>query len=364
MTGAGRLRVLDDLRGVAITLVVVMHATTAVFGTSRPAGDPFWSSFVFAGGSGVTLFFMLSGFLVGRPFLRAAREGVSVNLVDYGVQRALRILPLYYLVGLIGMLWTGTLNQALNVLTFRAHDLDVGEYSTVWWSLQAEVQFYLALPLLYMVYRSRVGRWLFPLMLVAGVLFFLAFIFGHIPMPSIERAVGLTMSLLGRSPAFVAGMLIAYVYERNAIPRLPALVAWPLLAAAVWLLQCVLQHLLKTWGPFFALHYPPAILLESGAWALILLIALASGRPLLGRASVVLRYLGRISFSLYLLHVPIQYVLLAERERFAPVDDSIFFLLIVMFAILASQLTYSMIERPMLRLKDRLRSTPIAPEIA
>ncbi|CDF81532.1 hypothetical membrane protein [Pseudomonas knackmussii B13] len=363
MSGGPRLRVLDDLRGIAILLVLVMHAVTAVFGTSRPAGAPFWSAFVYAGGSGVTLFFMLSGILVSRPFLRAARDGASINLLDYGVQRALRILPLYYLVGMLGMLWTGTLEQAFNVLTFRANNLDVGEYSTVWWSLQTEVQFYLILPLAFLVYRAIGGRWLFPLLMIVSFAVVLAFIFGRISMSSAERAVNLTMSFLGRSPAFIAGVLIAYLYERGSVPNLPAPVAWPLLIGGVVLLQMVLQHLLDTWGPLFALRYPPAILLEAVAWSFIALVALASGRPLIGRASGFLRYLGRISFSLYLLHIPIQYVLLSERSRLDLKNDHAVLVLILLCSVLASHVTYWMIERPMLRLKNRLRPNPIVPEI-
>lgn len=362
MSWRPRLRVLDDLRGIAILLVVVMHAATAVFGTGRPAGDPFWSAFVYAGGSGVTLFFVLSGILVSRPFLRAARDGVSIDLLEYGAQRALRILPLYYLVGLLGMLWTGTLDQTLNVLTFRANNLDVGEYSTVWWSLQTEVQFYLALPLAFLVYRARGARWLFPLLMVLSFAVVLAFIFGRIPMPSTERAVSLTMSFLGRSPAFIAGVLIAYLHERGAIPNLPAHVAWPLLIGGFVLLQLVLQYLLDTWGPLFALRYPAAILLETSAWLFITLVALASGRPLIGRASGLLRYLGRISFSLYLLHIPIQYLLLAECSRLDVQNDHAVLVLILLCSILASHGTYWMIERPILRLKGRLMPNPIVPE--
>jgi peptidoglycan/LPS O-acetylase OafA/YrhL len=357
-----RLRVLDELRGVAILLVVAMHSVTAVYGTARPGTEPFWSAFVYAGGTGVTLFFLLSGILVSRPFIRAARLGVPVSLFDYGVQRALRILPLYYLVAMFGMYWTGTLDQSLNVMAFMANDLDVGEYSTVWWSLQTEVQFYIALPLFYLCYRAG-GRWLLLIMLFAVCGVFLAFILRQLPTHSIEQAVGLTLSLLGRLPAFLAGIAIAYLYERGAVPSLGVRGAAPLLVAAVALLHMVLQHLLAGWGPLFALRFPASILLEAGAWSFLTLVALAWGRPLLGPASELLRYLGRISFSLYLLHIPVQYLLLANRDS-VPQGDNFLFLLILLCSILISDVTYRLVERPMLRLKDRLRSNPIVPEIA
>lgn len=362
MNQGARLRTLDELRGIAILLVVAMHLVTAVYGTIRPSNEPFWSAFVYAGGTGVTLFFLLSGILVSRPFIRAARLGVPVSLLDYGVQRALRILPLYYLVGLFGMFWTGTLDQLLHVMTFTANDLDVGEYSTVWWSLQTEVQFYIALPLFYFCYRVG-GRSLLLVLLFAACGVFLAFILRQLPTQSIEQALGLTLSLLGRLPAFLAGVAIAYLYERGALPSLSLRVAAPLLIVAVVLLQLVLQHLLDGWGPLFALHFPASILLETAAWSFLALVALAWGRPLLGPASELLRYLGRISFSLYLLHVPAQYLLLANMGGVAQGDHFVF-VLILLCSILVSDVTYRLVERPMLRLKDRLRSNPIAPEIA
>lgn len=359
-----RLRVLDDLRGIAILLVVAMHLADGIFGVERPAGSPIVGTFVYAGGTGVTLFFILSGILVSRPFLRAASRGEPVDGWDYLVQRVLRIVPMFYLVGLFGIAVTGKFDQALNVLTFRAAGTDVAEYSMVWWSLTTEVQFYLVLPLAFMIWRMPGGRWLLPTLLAAWAVFLGLFVLGYAPSMSLQMALDLELSLFGRAPAFAAGVAIAYLYDRNRLPQLNAGVALPLLAVGVFALHQVLDHLLDHWGRLFVMTYPAAIFVETAAWSWIVLVVLAWGRCLMGIPGTALRYLGRISFSLYLVHQPVLHLWLRQRESLAPLDNWSAFLLVFFCSILVSQATYSLVERPMLRLKDRLRPTPSAPEIA
>lgn len=102
MTQDQRLGPLDGLGGVAILLVFVYHAWWQASGITQMPADSSLLSFLYAGSTGVTLFFVLSGLLVTRPFFRAARQHRRMpSLMGYAVQRALRILPPYYAVGLL-----------------------------------------------------------------------------------------------------------------------------------------------------------------------------------------------------------------------------------------------------------------------
>lgn len=155
MHDSTRLKGLDGLRGIAILLVVVYHFWTEITGhKTLPNGSP-WT-FLYAGNTGVTLFFILSGFLVGLPFIKGFSRGQLPSVRLYAAHRILRILPPYYFVGVIGILVTGQTQQLLPMLFFFANAFDVGYFSIVWWSLFTEVQFYLLLPIFFVVIaRSR-----------------------------------------------------------------------------------------------------------------------------------------------------------------------------------------------------------------
>ena len=97
------------LRGLAIALVFTFHADAFL-------GMPFrnrvrtypWLplALVCAGHTGVTLFFVLSAFLLSLPFLAEAYGGKPVSRREFYVRRALRILPLFYTVVLVATVLT------------------------------------------------------------------------------------------------------------------------------------------------------------------------------------------------------------------------------------------------------------------
>ena len=88
---------LESLRGLAILLVVSYHMGLLEIGTTiDPASIPYPLSFVRAGHTGVSLFFVLSAFLLSQPFIAEARGGRRVVRRRYCARRVLRILPLYY----------------------------------------------------------------------------------------------------------------------------------------------------------------------------------------------------------------------------------------------------------------------------
>src|SRR5262245_61062587 len=97
---------LESLRGWAALLVVLYHLDGVVLASDAPlAGDPSlpWAlTYLRAGHSGVTLFFVLSAFLLARPFLHGRLPEPGATRRFYA-RRALRILPLYYTVLLIAV---------------------------------------------------------------------------------------------------------------------------------------------------------------------------------------------------------------------------------------------------------------------
>src|SRR5690606_14913209 len=131
-----RIRALDGLRGMAVLLVVLFHADEAVPG----------------GSYGVTIFFVLSGYLITR-LLAAERD--ATGRVDYRrffVRRARRLLPALLIVSatwaLISGSWRDTLPALLYVSNYST--LSGGEWTPLHhtWSLAVEEHFYLIWPFL------------------------------------------------------------------------------------------------------------------------------------------------------------------------------------------------------------------------
>lgn len=89
---------IESLRGVAITLVYIMHSNAwLTFDPNVGLGtlvSPL-RAFALAGHTGVSLFFILSGYLLGRPFLIDGAGGPRVSRRTYYTRRVLRIVPLY-----------------------------------------------------------------------------------------------------------------------------------------------------------------------------------------------------------------------------------------------------------------------------
>lgn len=160
-----RIPQLDGLRGIAIGIVVLHHYIYQF----RPPMPDTLSAILFpiteVGWSGVDLFFVLSGFLIGG-ILVDAKESENYFSTFY-IRRAFRILPLYLVLVFVGILLV-TLGshgvQAVKGLSFHpatwvyyltftqnfyfASHPDTISYLQVTWSLAVEEQFYLTLPLL------------------------------------------------------------------------------------------------------------------------------------------------------------------------------------------------------------------------
>lgn len=162
---------IDVLRGVAILLVFSYHSLLVVFGQYEiydfsPSG--LWIDFSrFApgrvllgatpwgmGGQGVTLFLVISGFLIHRGFLKS---GAAFRLGEFFNKRFWRIYPPYLVAVVVFGLSLGT-GGAFSLLTHLTltHNLFGRSFSTInssFWSLGLEMQFYLLYPVLLLLRR-------------------------------------------------------------------------------------------------------------------------------------------------------------------------------------------------------------------
>ena len=312
-----RLDSLTGLRGVAALLVVGTHAA---FGTGAENGG-YLGLFFSRWEIGVTIFFVLSGFLLFTPWVDAAANGAAwPKLGRYIERRTQRIMPAYVLTVVIayvvyqlhpldpnpGHTWVGlwrhlTLTQTYTS-NYMASYLHQGLTQT--WSLATEVAFYVALPLLaYGLVAVLCRRRWRPILLLAGLGILAAFsptwlLLQHITdwLPSTAG-----MWLPANLSWFAGGMMLAVLRAMGvrchafcAIPVALAcflIVSTPLAGAptitpTAW--QPVLKHVF--YAVIAILVVAPAALGDAGWYS-----RLMSCRPAV--------WLGEISYEVFLLHV-------------------------------------------------------------
>jgi peptidoglycan/LPS O-acetylase OafA/YrhL len=319
---AGRSAFLPEveaLRGVAIALVVIFHLNGILrFRFDQIGRDvSLPGAFVWAGHTGVSLFFVLSGFLLVAPFLREARGGEPVDRRAYFVRRALRILPLYWLVvATASVVLSGDLLRGVPYFFFLNSLPGVAPtlwpFSGVWWSLATEAQFYLVLPLLPLLMRRGIGRGVGLFLLGVYVSSYVRFVLA--PSPSQQVTKSVFVSLFGRAPLFAWGAVAACVADRwgRTIRRWLDDGWWRaasgdlLLVGVVVLLGALLQWVVKLSFDVAETSRDAWHVLEGGLWTCVLLLVLLA--PLRTKRLIAnrpLTLLGRWSYSLYLIHYPI-----------------------------------------------------------
>jgi peptidoglycan/LPS O-acetylase OafA/YrhL len=313
---------LDSLRAIAALSVFFFHAV-GFYARGATEGNLI-APYVARLDVGVAIFFLLSGFLLYRPFVQARRAGrPRPPLVPYAWRRVLRIVPAYWVA-----LTAATIVLALpgvftltGIPTFygflQIYDKDTAfEGLGQCWTLCVEVAFYAFLPLwAWFVRRVAPGRslgaelWLLAGLAGVGVLYKALVLGGAAPLLSIFQP--LLLALPGFLDHFAIGMALAVLVvgweERGtwpaAVTRAPLL--WWAGGAAVFLGVAAASGLDATpaeqsHGEFLVRHY------SNAAVALLLLVPAVTGLGLPGRVlgASPLRWLGTISYGLFLLHLP------------------------------------------------------------
>lgn len=161
---AQQVPALDAIRAVAVLAVILSHIRS--FWTEHVPAWPepaMLDGLVFLyGWTGVDLFFILSGYLIGRQLWKEKQARGTVDVGEFFMRRGLRIWPLYFAIMLLGFA-SGTFQPVLADLLFYSNYATTGY--TRGWTLSTEEQFYVAVPLL-LLFTPGIKRlgWYFPML--------------------------------------------------------------------------------------------------------------------------------------------------------------------------------------------------------
>ncbi|MEM9383048.1 MAG: acyltransferase [Planctomycetota bacterium] len=333
---------LDGLRGLAVLLVLLSHASNRGHDV-LPGLDARG-----VGRSGVFLFFVLSSFLLTSQVLGRLDAGSRVGWGRFAARRLLRVMPAYALcLGVyvaLGAMDSGVALRHLALVRAEAH----------FWTIPVEVLFYLSLPLIGLAVTRTSGVLPRVALLAAAAVAVRAAYPPDFP----AKAPDFVPNVLPFLPIFLVGSALAVLAPAitraaasSAGGRALALLGGAAVLALLALTPAVWQGITREPVPHrrFHLWFDAFALL----WAVVVAAsALPARSPLRDIVSVrPLRALGRISYSAYLLHA----ICLAWADQWLPgrVPPALVGPTFLALVVAAGTASYVVVERPFL---DLLRS--------
>ena len=333
---------LDSLRGLAAVLVVLHHFKLMFYRHALTKG---WLSLVAypftAGHEAVTLFFVLSGFVLSLPYLRNKEQPYRVFMG----RRVLRIYGPYLAALLLSVLgcavwhtnagvgtWSNPVTAAslIQPIAFIGN-YDFFRYNTAFWSLVYEMRISLIFPVLALITMRISARW--ALLLVVSCTY------------NVRTVPILTLECVG---IFIGGILLAEnIATLDATYR--GLAKWQRVVCAVASFSLYNEGHFLTRTPLWHLGYLPVSIGAAG----LIVMALSSNTVSRWLQHPLPAFLGKISYSTYLVHGTVLYAL--ARALGGRISHPVLFMIYVPTALLLSWGFYAAVEAPFMRMSHAVK---------
>ena len=351
---------IDSLRALAVLAVIIYHVDV---------------NYLPGGFLGVDLFFVLSGYLISSLIIKEYRKTGSLNLYNFYIRRARRLLPAVYFMITVGLVVMVLFNE---VLLRKSHlDAIFGYiYSSNWWyifhkldyfdsfgaqspfkhlwSLAIEEQFYMIFPLLFLLInrkkKSKDGTYKLNknfLYVVLGLI--LVSLIAHILLFDINNISRIYFGTDTRAFSLLIGVVGAILYpmeklhakvtpQQNIMYSVVSLVS---IATLITVMIYTSEY--NTWlyrGGFLLVAIIGLIVIISSGKQHTLMSRLLSFKPIV--------FIGKISYSLYLWHFPILVLTTPVSEIGNP--NIIFVILRVILTFALATASYVFVETPIRKL--------------
>ena len=364
---------LDSLRGISTILIVVYH-TSFVSGYTVAHADSV-GAYIDRLNIGVAIFFVLSGFLIFRPFAHSLIHGSPLPKTrSYYLKRAARILPgywlaLFVLAGLDALTIVNTSGFIRNVFivhSFTEHNVFTGIRQA--WTLAVEMSFYVVVPAFAYVFVRQARRRIASVSVVTllkalSALFLGAYAFrlfihqidfwfldtAHIWLPSHmdTLALGMGLAVLVEAPASAKTLLKVKNFIANHTG------SFVVCSVFVWLISANINMAIGLNRTEFHIDLLGHFLYGIASVLLVAPFCVDSQALLVKAVSFRLfTWLGTISYGIYLWHMAFLGGNFAEKYMPYTENDGqvlLRFLVVLPASIAIASLSYYVIERPIMR---------------
>jgi peptidoglycan/LPS O-acetylase OafA/YrhL len=352
-----RIPSLDGLRALSIFLVLALHTLQRLGFTHQV---PYLWAGIFDGATGVFIFFVISGYLITSLLLREHEKRGSISLRGFYFRRAMRILPpLYFYVAVLLLLgWAGRLPIfKLDIVSalFFFHDYAL---SMMWplehfWTLSIEEQFYFVWPLLLLYClrrpgpegRGKASKIAIAIILVSPLIRIFSFTVGR------HTFLHNSYGFHAHADSLMFGCLLALQQGTPAFERLYGYATriWWIPPAVIVVSDCLGARFQNYWD------FPFGLTIAGIAISFFLLWCVRNPSSALGRVlnSRPIMHIGVLSYSIY-----IWQTLFLNHDNISLFGPSLKLLYTLPFSWLAilaaAELSYHLVERPSLRLRNYL----------
>lgn len=367
---------LDGLRAIAIILVLCRHTVkpfVELFPTHFDIGPYNVLTFFLNGWVGVDLFFVLSGFLIAKTFPVERFNARAIKA--YLLKRILRIVPAYYTVlGICcAVLWVSA-EPPSNGLFYSAlyHAVFLQDYTganinVVFWSLGVEEKFYILciifVPLIFFIHKKRSFKGtilcIFMIILMGMIMRYAGYVRAGMPNNYAEFFLSVRAPFHACLEPLFLGVLIAVFYSSKSYYLdkrriLSAKFIFYLSAVSLAFIMFSSRMMLNISA--YDVTIQPLLIAFSMA-GLVYGAVFSGGVGYLENKSMA--YISKISYSLYLIHVPLFPLAFYTAQYIAAGSHIyVFFLLTTLIYIPISlgcaHILYKIVEEPFLKIKNNL----------